>query len=86
MVLYVCLYTECRCDNLQTSLLVSPFTGHDSVSAIPYPHTTCIPKININIPSSSWSRKWKPSKRFSHLSSICIHALYPPIQPHTQPV
>lgn len=85
MVLYVCLYTECWCDNVQTSLLVNPFTGHDSVSAIPYPHTTCIPKININIPSSSWSTKWTPSKSFSHLSSIHIHTS-PPLQPHTQPV
>jgi hypothetical protein len=38
MVLYVCLSIECCCDNLQTLLLISPFTGHDSVSDIAYPH------------------------------------------------
>lgn len=88
MVLYICLSTECWCDNLQTLLLKTPFTGHDSVPTIPYPHTSYIyiPKININIPSSSWSTKWMSPKRFSHLSSTHINALSPPFQPHTQPV
>jgi hypothetical protein len=42
MVLYICLSTECWCDKLQTLLLKSPFTGHDSVSAITYPQTSYI--------------------------------------------